>query len=521
MKVFTAWMTLLIVSLLCLGGSVSAAASPIELFLNGKPLAAEVAPRIVNQNTIVPVRIIAESLGSKVAWDAKARKVTIDKGTTNIQLWIDKKDATVGSKAYKLETAPTIIDGSTMLPIRFVSEQFGIKVTWDDLTRSVFLFNPDDGNSKQDAAATAGGAGGSVTGTPGGSKTDSLADQPASEIKPGDPVKAGDKTGDGKSGDNTGAPALPPSSPAAGQGTNGGSKNDELPVLQGVTLKDDTLTFRAAGAIAKPNIFYLEGPDRIVVDFPNTKLDPSLLDKVNAQNEGKFPDKNDFVSQIRYSLFSKEPSIVRMVIDLPKKTSFKLGDSSTSPNELSGKLIPVKTRYKVVIDPGHGGKDTGAVSVTKRYEKDFVLALGTKITKLLSQDPNIDVRMTRSDDTFIELADRASFANNLKADLYVSVHANSASKENIGGTETYYYSEQSQPFAELVHKYLLEATGFADRQVKQDRFYVIKNTNMPSILMEVGFLTNRNEDSQMFQDAFQDRVAASIVAAIKKQLNLN
>ncbi|UUZ79404.1 N-acetylmuramoyl-L-alanine amidase family protein [Paenibacillus sp. P26] len=491
MKFITAWFTLLIVSLLCMAASVSAAASPIGLFLNGKPLAPEVAPRIVNDNTIVPIRIIAESLGSKVSWEPKTRAVTVTKGNTSIQLIIDKKDAVVNGKAYKLEAAPTIIEGNTMLPVRFVSEQFGVKVTWDETTRSVNLINQDQDIKKQDPPSednsTPAGNGGVTDATYG--KSEQQGDRPAADFKPSEPVKAGDAPSGVPAG---GKPVGPPA------------------VVQGVLLKDDNLTFQTTGGTAQPNIFYMESPERIVIDLSNAQLADALFQKLNPQGEGKPPDKNGFVSQIRYSLFSKEASIVRIVIDLPQKTSFKLNDKPGA-NEISGKLIPVKNRYKVVIDPGHGGKDTGAISVTKRTEKEFVLALSTKVAKAALAGPRYRCKNDPRDDTFIELADRASFANDLKADLFVAVHANSASKETIGGTETYYYSDQSLPFAQLIHKYLVQATGFADRKVKQDRFYVIKNTNMPSVLVEVGFLTNRDEDSQMYQDAFQDRVAASIV----------
>lgn len=72
-----------------------------------------------------------------------------------------------------------------------------------------------------------------------------------------------------------------------------------------------------------------------------------------------------------------------------------------------------------------------------------------------------------------------------------------------------------------MHKSIVEATGFTDRKVKQERFYVIRNTTMPSVLLEIGFLSNPAEEALMYQDAFQNRVAESIVAAIKKQLNLD
>ncbi|TVY11706.1 AMIN domain-containing protein [Paenibacillus cremeus] len=492
MKVITAWLTLLLVSLLMLPTLALAAVPQIQLFMNGKPLLTEVAPQIVNNTTIVPVRVIAESVGSKVTWDSKAKKVTVDKDSTSIQLFIDKTSAMVNNKSYTLEAAPSIINGNTMLPLRFVSEQLGVKVTWDEITKSVFLYNTIDAAS----------------------------DQPASIFRPEETVKAGDPAaGDKKPTDQQ---------PAPGQSTSAQPSvqppvTPATTIVQGILLKGDTVSIKLSDkATIKPNSFQLSGPERIIVDLPNVKLDPLMAAKLNAQGEAALPDKSDQVSQIRYSLFSKEPSIVRIVIDLPRKSDLKLTDAQQT-GEITLKLSPAtsKGKFKVVIDPGHGGKDTGAISITKRNEKDFVLSLGKKVVALLQKEPMIEPIMTRSDDTFIELADRAAMANEAGADLFVSIHANSAPGETARGAETYYYTEQSQDFAALMHKYLIDGTGFPDRKVKQDRFYVIKNTTMPSVLLEIGFLTNHIDEAAMYQDAFQNQVAASLVAAIKKQLNID
>lgn len=629
MKFLTAWFTLSIASLLLLPAVGSAAAPsksstpksskppapPIQLVLNGKKLVPEVAPRNVDGSVIVPVRIIAEELGSKVTWDEKQRKVTVVKDETNIQLFIDKKNATAGGKSFQLEAAPTIIEGNTMLPVRFVSEQLGVKVSWDERNQSVNLSTPEKNKDDKTPAKTE---------KPGEKEPGSVpADgKPASSFEPDNTVKAGDKPDSGKSaaGKENGTSPLPGGTaqtggtspgkngsgqllacvPAPGgmQSTSGGAtaaagsqqaasgvtqavsggsqpvngstptgaggaqtpngaaqgavsgtvqpgggvqqttggtqtpadgkqeaagdKNatNGLVTVQSISLQGDTLTIKTSDCARKPSIFRLANPDRIVLDLSNAQLDPALMAKLNPQGEGTLQDKSEFVTQIRYSLFSKEASIVRMVLDLPQKGELRLA-SVQQNGEITGKISFGKTRYRVFIDPGHGGKDNGASSLNNRHEKDAVLSLGRKVAALLEKEPKIEVTMTRSDDTFIELEDRPSMANNADADLFVSIHANSAGKETVGGTETYYWTEQSLDFAKLMHKHLVEATGFPDRKVKQERFVVIKNSTMPAVLLEIGFLTNRAEEELMYQDAFQNKVAASIVTAIKKQLNLD
>jgi N-acetylmuramoyl-L-alanine amidase len=538
--------SMLLVSLLVFPLMAFAAEQPIHLFLNGKQLSAEVAPRIVQGNTIVPVRIIAESLGSKVQWEEKSRKVTVAKDDINIQLFINKQEVTVNNKRLKLETAPAILEGSTMLPLRFISEQFGVKVTWDEMTRSVFLFQPEQdikvavaspaapndeqGSEQEDGDATKApvkpdkpdGKDQDKADKPSDKSVDKSSDKSTGSDKPEfqSPPSATDPAGKPFDKNTPAGQSNQASSVQSGQQgqTTEDNSFEALTTVRSVTMEGDRLSVKTSGPKAAPNVSYTAEPNRIVIDIPHGRLDPAL--KLGTNGEGIIKVNNQFAPQIRYLLFSKDSSIVRIIIDLSKKVTLK-PVTAGSASELAWALIPPKERYRVVVDPGHGGKDTGAVSLTKRYEKDFVLALGNKIHKLLEKEPKIEAFITRNDDTFVELADRAAFANDREADLFVSVHGNSTGKETVRGVETYYFTEQSLPFANLMHKQMLKATGFPDRKVKQSGFYVIKNTTMPSLLLEVGFLSNETDENTMFQDAFQNQVAASIVAAIKQQLNID
>ncbi len=139
---------------------------------------------------------------------------------------------------------------------------------------------------------------------------------------------------------------------------------------------------------------------------------------------------------------------------------------------------------------------------------------------LLQQEAQIQPFLTRNDDTFVPLDGRAKFANDRNADVYVSIHANSWLASSTG-TETYYYKSDSAQFAQIMHKHLTAATGLPDRGVRQEPFRVVKKiTNMPAILLEVGYLSNARDTAALFDDAFQNRVAAAIVAGIKEQLNI-
>lgn len=188
-----------------------------------------------------------------------------------------------------------------------------------------------------------------------------------------------------------------------------------------------------------------------------------------------------------------------------------------------GSLKPIQgdssnRALKVVIDPGHGGRDVGATGASGRYEKDFNLSVSRKVVKLLEQEPGIDVFMTRTDDSFISQTSlyRPEYANQLNADLFISIHGNTFYDPNVSGTETFYYHTGSRLFANILQKHVVGATRFRDRGVKRKELFVLRETNMPAALVEIGYLTNPQDESKMWTDEFQNRVAASIVEAIKE-----
>ncbi|MEK5255735.1 N-acetylmuramoyl-L-alanine amidase [Paenibacillus sp. FSL F4-0125] len=456
-----------------------AAAGNSKIYLDGKELTAgqNVPVENVNDTIMVPLRLISESLGYNVGWDQKSKTVTIEQQGKVIKLVVNQKTASVDDKTLTLTSAPILRSNTTLVPIRFISEQFGLNVSWDNVKKSVYLITPGSSNDN-------GSSGGNT--------------------------------------ENGGSEVVPPVDP---------SKN--LTMVNGVSFSENRLSIAIEGNSA-PKVTAMTGPDRLVVDFPNATfsdlfgtgqvLDPDLNGKLEVTD---YPD----VSGVRYSLYNTNPYTVRFVIDLnhPKNynvsvsgTDSKLviidlnaedtGDTSTQPGKDGKKLV--------VLDAGHGAKDSGAVGVTGKYEKNFNLAIVLKAAALLKKESNIDVVLTRSDDTFLELKDRAAMANNLKADLFISVHANSSGSSAASGTETYYQREASKALANVMHKYLVQATGLSDRGVRYGNFHVIRETKMPAVLLEVGYLSNKKDEALLFTDALQNKVAASMVSGIKEYLGI-
>jgi N-acetylmuramoyl-L-alanine amidase len=217
---------------------------------------------------------------------------------------------------------------------------------------------------------------------------------------------------------------------------------------------------------------------------------------------------------------------------------------------------------KIVIDPGHGGHDTGTIGPNGLLEKDLVLDVGKRLGKLLESRLGADVVFTRSDDTFIPLESRTSIANQEQADLFVSVHANSSRDPDARGVETYYLNFTSSPEAlevaarenaasdksihelqDLVKKIALKekveeshefasdvqqslhaglsakTSGVRDRGVKKAPFVVLIGANMPSILAEISFLSNPGDERRLKTPDYRQRIAESLYRGISRYVN--
>ncbi|MFD0867850.1 N-acetylmuramoyl-L-alanine amidase [Chlamydia abortus] len=460
----------------------------IPLYLNGKKLNPEVASRIMNDTTMVPIRIVSEELGAKVSWTQEEQKVTIQKSNSEMLLWIDKSYASIDGKGYPLEVSPVNIEGNTLVPVRFVAENLGLQVKWDNETRSVHMINepiieqPEESTDETDPSDP----------TPGPDLNQTPGPQPT-------PNPNTDQNGQKPSTGPTVKPTPDPS----------------LPAIESIVMNGEQLLIQGSKEM-KPSHFSLLSPSRLVIDIPNYRLGQALVPQTGVNSGTIEVADHPMVSQIRYALYSDDPYTVRIVVDLKSKASYKLLEDPTT-NQITVNFQPLV--YKVVIDAGHGGQDPGASSLTGRKEKEFTLSTTLKVKELLDKEPLIQPLLTRSDDTYPELDERAAFANSQESDLFISIHGNKFNPE-IRGTETYYWHDRSLEFAKIMHRHILDATGFPDRKVRKNNFRVITATKMPSILLEIGYLSNVEDETLMYQEEFQYKVAEGIVAGIREYLHI-
>jgi len=217
---------------------------------------------------------------------------------------------------------------------------------------------------------------------------------------------------------------------------------------------------------------------------------------------------------------------------------------------------------RIVIDPGHGGHDTGTLGPTGLEEKEVVLDVGLKLRKLLERNTGCEVVMTRSDDTFIPLEERTAIANEKGADLFISIHANASPDQSARGIETYYLNFTSSPDAlevaarenassqEAVHQLqdlikkiamtekIEESQDFArqvqrevytrvtkvsgaqrDRGIKKAPFVVLIGANMPSVLAEISFLTNPRDEHLLRRSDYREKIAYALYEGVLGYVN--
>ncbi|MBJ05915.1 MAG: N-acetylmuramoyl-L-alanine amidase [Verrucomicrobiaceae bacterium] len=169
---------------------------------------------------------------------------------------------------------------------------------------------------------------------------------------------------------------------------------------------------------------------------------------------------------------------------------------------------------RVVIDPGHGGHDRGG-RTGKVYEKHLALDTALRLENYLVAS-GYRVTMTRKSDTFISLPRRAALGNRYRDAIFVSLHYNYTWKRNVSGLETFYYSSASRGLAEAIQKAMLRRVGASNRGVKYGRYYVLRASKNPAVLVECGFVSNSRERSEMKKGSYRDAVARGIAEGIAK-----
>jgi N-acetylmuramoyl-L-alanine amidase len=314
-------------------------------------------------------------------------------------------------------------------------------------------------------------------------------------------------------------------------------------------------------------------PPRLYIDLRNSVLDPTFV--------GAIPIGDGLLRKVRAGQY--KPKVVRVVLDIESIEDhkiFSLSDPFRIVIDVTGEsrkrvLLPGKGKVpsltlaqqlglgvkKVVIDPGHGGKDPGAVGPSGVREKHVALAIAKKLQKKLREELKLEAILTRKSDIFLPLEERTALANTQKADLFVSIHTNAHKNRRVYGMSTYILNvatdaeaarlaafenavsakhisdlekilndlmlnskiNESSRLADAVQHGLLmrlpkNYSRVKDLGVKQAPFYVLIGARMPSIMVEASFITNKREEKRLASGSYQDAVAEGILAGIRSYI---
>jgi N-acetylmuramoyl-L-alanine amidase len=342
----------------------------------------------------------------------------------------------------------------------------------------------------------------------------------------------------------------------------------------------------AAGNVNVRDIHYWSGSDytRVVIDLSEsvefsknrlTKPERLYFDIQNStiskEIKTNLPVGDGILKSIRASQFN--PTTVRVVLDLEEISDFNtflIDNPSRMVIDVYGKGKKTEksqrtsAKRRIVIDPGHGGHDPGAIGPDGLYEKDVVLDIALRLRKILAADPSNEVFLTRDRDVFIPLEERTAIANRKNADLFVSIHANASPRRHTRGIETYLLNwtddeeanrvaarenqislkqmkemnrkmdvvdvikndllrenkrDESIKLANYIQRRMV--SGLADDQrserdlgVKQALFYVLFGARMPSVLVEVSFISNPVEEHLLSQDSYRTEIAKAIAEGL-------
>jgi N-acetylmuramoyl-L-alanine amidase len=321
---------------------------------------------------------------------------------------------------------------------------------------------------------------------------------------------------------------------------------------------DDTAPPKHAKKLASHEGIVVDKVAKADIDDLSQTSDSGLTDSANANSaNAKSASRGNSAARRKNSAQTLASNQPQTAYDLSTREAMPTSSGDRSLIRALGLKIG-----KIVIDPGHGGHDTGTIGPNGLEEKDLVLDVGRRLGKLLETRLGAEVVYTRKDDTFIPLETRTAVANQARADLFVSIHANSSHDPDARGVETYYLNFTSSPEAlevaarenavseksiyelqDLVKKIALkekieESREFAgdvqqslhsglavkspairDRGVKKAPFIVLIGANMPSILAEISFVSNPTDEHRLATGEYRQRIAESLYRGIAKYVN--
>ncbi len=524
----------------------------IKIYYNKKHITCDVEAFIEDSRTLVPV-VLLNQMGYKTEWNEKKQTVTITNSDRKIVLTIGSNIAMVDGITVKMDIKAKIVSDRTFVPVRFISENFGYKVSWDGETKSVyisetgimitnmytdrdddvFLIKLEADSEIKDVSRMVlteplryvVDINNAILDIPQGAtevNSDTIArirysqysTEPYSVRLVIDANKETDvsyKYTDGfftiSIGDNAKTPVI--NSINAVEGKDAVSFN----IKSNRTLKYETYK------LSNPTRYFVEF-EKAEIDVGSFKYTGELVEKV------AFDEQKDTIRIIFYIAGAASSSVCDITSSNGQYTvTVKKRNTQVSDSEYKSKKL-------IVIDPGHGGEEPGSVVEENGkvilYEKDVNLEIAMYAYEKLLKD-GYNVIATRTDDSTVSLVKRAEIANSSQADLFISVHNNSFEKPDAKGTLTMYAYDKLKDGATITDKelaatiqpYILSATKSQDRELMENaKIYVLAKTNMPSCLVECLFMSNPDDLKKLMDADYIRQMGEQIAVGIEKAVEL-
>ena len=521
MKRFLTFFIVLIISMsICIF-----AESDIKLYLDGKSVNCTPAPMIINNRTMIPVRALFEEMGAKVSWEPEGQKVKIVYNEIIIEMTIGSDSATVNGAGAELDSPAVIVSDRTMIPLRFVGETIGAGVSWDEKTRSVKITSPVNENPPiiiEDVTFETHKGYDSFSMTASGKttvKTMTLTN-PSRLVLDIQNASLTDLNAsfEGK--------AVSKARYGAHEGyVRFVAESDEIP---GFIISDNGGLLQILLFSGKTNFNYIGMKDNILTFNEKIKI------TVNTAKDKEIVFTSDKML-IEESVFIGDELIDsisvtgnKITVKAKKKVTYEIKSNTiifkegkTENKEDSKEDVSADTGI-VVLDAGHGGNDPGTLGYDKdgktiiAKEKDMNLTLTLMVNEMLISQ-NVKTVLTRSEDVYVGLRDRADIANDCNAELFVSIHNNSIPDPEYKGSMVLYSldSIEGKILAKNILKEMTSSAGTEDKGTRDGtNMSVIKNTKMPAVIVECGCLTNDEELENLMDIDFLYRLAEGIAEGI-------
>lgn len=513
-------------------GFFVAFANKISIFLDGNEVLCNPEPIIYEDRTLIPVRAVFEQMGASVSWNNDERSVAVVYRDITIKMTIDSKNATVNGKTFELDVPALILSDRTMIPLRFVGEAIGANVAWNGDLRRIDISSPEE-------------------------KGDDVQTVPTIVIKDLSVSDRGDHdafsfNASGKYTLSTMELTQPDRLVFDVLGASVNSSGFEQKTGGFVSMRvgnHDGYARIVAETQAPARYIYADNGGVVNIKFYKEKKNYNFLG--GAEKKLIFPENTTKITQT----LSGNTAVLSVTGANLSDETLKIGDDLINEITVSGTdvLVAMKSNASisvenntvtfikneekrdeavingrlVVLDAGHGGSDPGSLGKDASgenviaYEKDMNLAITLKVERMLKEN-GIEVLLTRANDVYVGLAERAEFANEKKAALFVSIHNNSIPQADYKGSMVLYYLESSagKVLAQNILTAMTNTAGTIDRGLRDGtNMAVIKRTDMPAVIVECGCLTNQEELANLMDDAFLEKLALGITEGIIKTLN--